>query len=365
MILLLFYSCSKSEQAMSDALNKSLKAWELAKVKHGDAEDKGVDLNASGHLPSISKKLQKRLVSQLSHPPDPSSQAGVTNAKLLQELQSGAQSSAPPLPSVDDDSGENVKGKNVLLKLTKSRGNAYFMTRTGETSVASHKSHGGQTGFASLADVHLPTYERMEKLKGVSSMSVTSEVISDRSHGMHRESMDTSSILNIDDPPNPSLVFDLSAKDVPAAIANARTGIADDVSLPSLFPPSDVLESQKRSRKKRRARVTSALLLSKAKSTEGSIPLPLVSQEQDRRPFFYYNGRRESSFIEPTISLWSKHARSAGDTPRDRAIKSLTIAESLKDKRWLSKVRIALNMTSNPLKRNILKVRSNKQAFVI
>ena len=112
--------------------------------------------------------------------------------------------------------------------------------------------------------------------------------------------------------------------------------------------------------------MTSALLLSKAKASEGAIPLPLISTEQDRRPFFYYNGKRGDAVIDPTISTWSRHSRSAGTTPRERAIKSLSVANTFKEKPWLGQVRIALRIAANPTKRNVRRLRSaSKRTFAI
>jgi hypothetical protein len=100
--------------------------------------------------------------------------------------------------------------------------------------------------------------------------------------------------------------------------------------------------------------VSSSVLLSKAKSSEGAIPLPLVSQEQDRRPFFYYNGMREDDLVEPAVACWSKHVSdNAGTTPRERAIRSLTVANTFKDKTWLAQVQIALRLATNPTKRAV------------
>ena len=112
--------------------------------------------------------------------------------------------------------------------------------------------------------------------------------------------------------------------------------------------------TNKKKKKLAPGRVPSAVLLSKAKASEGSIPLPLISQEQDRRPFFYYNGQREDDLIEPTIENWSKYVpKDVGETPRERAIKFMTVANTFKDKPWLGQVRIALKLAANPTKRNV------------
>ncbi|KAK6968208.1 protein ankub1, partial [Biomphalaria glabrata] len=84
--------------------------------------------------------------------------------------------------------------------------------------------------------------------------------------------------------------------------------------------------------KKKKERLSDAMLLSKAKSSEGGLPLPLVSNEQARRPFFYHHGQREDELVESTLGLVSKYR---GDTSRERAIKSLTLAKTFTGKPWL------------------------------
>ncbi|KAK0069009.1 protein ANKUB1 [Biomphalaria pfeifferi] len=102
--------------------------------------------------------------------------------------------------------------------------------------------------------------------------------------------------------------------------------------------------------KKKKERLSDAMLLSKAKSSEGGLPLPLVSHEQARRPFFYHHGQREDELVESTLGLVSKYR---GDTSRERAIKSLTLAKTFTGKPWLGQVRVALNLTNNNLRRTM------------
>lgn len=132
--------------------------------------------------------------------------------------------------------------------------------------------------------------------------------------------------------------------------------------------PEEIEEEDKKTtsrtakKKVRRNRVSSALLLSKAKSSEGAIPLPLISNEQDRRPFFYHVGMREDEIVDATLDLVTKYR---GNTSRDRAIQSLTVANAFAGKPWLGQVRLALNLTSNSLKHNVQrlrKVREKKQS---
>ena len=124
--------------------------------------------------------------------------------------------------------------------------------------------------------------------------------------------------------------------------------MVDDDRAPS---PSGTVKTQntQSSRKSRkRKRITSAVLLSQAKAAEGAVPLPLISQENQTRPFFYHNGKREEDLVIPMMDLVCKHQ---GNSSRDRAIKSLTIANSFKEKPWLTQVRMALSLTSQSIKR--------------
>ncbi|XP_061198377.1 uncharacterized protein LOC133206413 [Saccostrea echinata] len=114
-------------------------------------------------------------------------------------------------------------------------------------------------------------------------------------------------------------------------------------------PPSSPTETNKTDKKNRkRKRITSAALISQAKAAEGAVPLPMISQENQSRPFFYHNGLREEDVVNPMMDLVTKHQ---GCTARDRAIKSLTIANSFKEKPWLTQVRMALSLTSQSIKR--------------
>lgn len=124
---------------------------------------------------------------------------------------------------------------------------------------------------------------------------------------------------------------------------------------PPLSPKSVGGKSQALSEKssekkgKKRKRMSSAILLSKAKAaSEGAIPLPLVSTENISRPFFYHNGQREEDVVQPIIDLVSKYQ---GVSSRDRAIKSLTIANTFKEKAWLNQIRMAMTLTENSIKR--------------
>jgi hypothetical protein len=113
--------------------------------------------------------------------------------------------------------------------------------------------------------------------------------------------------------------------------------------------PTETNKTFKSDRKNRkRKRITSAALITQAKAAEGAVPLPMISQENQSRPFFYHNGMREDDVVNPMMDLVTRHQ---GSTARDRAIKSLTIANSFKEKPWLTQVRMALSLTSQSIKR--------------
>lgn len=101
---------------------------------------------------------------------------------------------------------------------------------------------------------------------------------------------------------------------------------------------------------RKRKRLTSALLISQTKATDGAVPLPLISTENMSRPFFYWNGLREEDYVMPFLDQVTKHK---GANSRERAIKSLTIANSFKEKPWLAQVRMAMSLTSQSLRRTM------------
>lgn len=101
---------------------------------------------------------------------------------------------------------------------------------------------------------------------------------------------------------------------------------------------------------RKRKRLTSALLISQAKASDGAVPLPLISTENTSRPFFYWNGLREEDYVTPFLDQVTKHK---GADSRERAIKSLTIANTFKEKPWLAQVRMALSLTSLSLRRSM------------
>ncbi|XP_059141688.1 uncharacterized protein LOC131929467 isoform X2 [Physella acuta] len=141
------------------------------------------------------------------------------------------------------------------------------------------------------------------------------------------------------------------SRDVPKnGKPNIDPAVVSGVSQMGSDVTDDASSQGRQSRRRRRGKISNAMLLSRAKSSEGPIPLPLISHEQARRPFFYHQGQREEEFLEKTLKLVSKYK---GDSSRERAIKTLTMANSFKGKPWLSQVRVALSVSNNSLKRSV------------
>lgn len=115
-------------------------------------------------------------------------------------------------------------------------------------------------------------------------------------------------------------------------------------------------------KKKRSRRRSSVVALNQAQGGEAAIPLPVQSTETDRRPFFYHNGMREEDIVEPTMDLVAKYT---GTSSRDRAIRSLSIANSFEKKPWLTQVRIALALTSSTVKRDVGHLKTSQRKNVL
>lgn len=108
---------------------------------------------------------------------------------------------------------------------------------------------------------------------------------------------------------------------------------------------------------KRRKKVTSAMLVQQQGNKggpEGAVPLPVVSSEHDLRPFFYHNGTREEDILLPVMRAVANYQ---GTDARDRAVKSLAIASTFKEKPWLMQVRMAMSLTASTLKRDVANLR--------
>lgn len=113
------------------------------------------------------------------------------------------------------------------------------------------------------------------------------------------------------------------------------------VSTDDPLPRIDKFSTSKR-RPRRSFRVT------KVKTADG-----FISQGKCRRPFFYHQGLREDELVDSALEIVAKHR---GDSSHERAVRSMTLANSFSEKPWLGQVRLALNVTSNSLKRSLQEV---------
>lgn len=106
----------------------------------------------------------------------------------------------------------------------------------------------------------------------------------------------------------------------------------------------------------KKKKITSAMLVQQGNkaSAEGAVPLPVISSERDLRPFFYHNGVREGDIVIPMMNLMKQYQ---GFDARERAVKSLAIANTFKEKPWLMQVRMAMSLTSSTLKREVTNLR--------
>ncbi|GFR68252.1 protein ANKUB1 [Elysia marginata] len=264
--------------------------------------------------------------------------------RLMSQAQQSIASEQPPAKAADKPADVPVRARadrdsltgtknSVVNKLIKSSKNAYFMSSTPSKSQAS----GIVLPPAGVGNSQPPPpSERSEK----PTLSIYSDhSVTDGGQTTQR------GIL-------PGTWKSLTARSATSASSSAEEAGGDD-------EEKKTTARRAAGRKKRRARVSSALLLSKAKSSEGSIPLPLISHEQDRRPFFYHVGHNEDNMVESALELVSKYR--GGDSSRERAIQSLTMANTFRDKPWLGQVRVALNLTSNSLKRNVRRLQVRKK----
>ena len=101
-------------------------------------------------------------------------------------------------------------------------------------------------------------------------------------------------------------------------------------------------------KKKKTQSVKSALFLKKARTGDGAIPLPMVSVENNPRPFVSKN----DDFAQTTLEVYEKYR---GLRSRDYAIKCLTLANSFKEKPWLKQVHQAMDIASQGVRRVIAK----------
>lgn len=113
------------------------------------------------------------------------------------------------------------------------------------------------------------------------------------------------------------------------------------------------IEKSRKRKLDKEKKLASALLVSK--SIDNTVPLPAISNEQNRRPFFYYSGDREDQLIASTLMPYDRHR---GSKARDTAIQSLAIATTFKHKPWLGQVRMAMNLTSQAVRRDMALLQS-------
>ena len=117
----------------------------------------------------------------------------------------------------------------------------------------------------------------------------------------------------------------------------------------SKAPEMDAESTASTARKKRERSIKSAVRMAKARNADGSIPLPMSSQNHNPRPF-YHIGLGED-VIEKTIQEWKAANQASG---RERAIETLSKAQSFKERPWLGQIRQALLMTNKGVRRSIL-----------
>ena len=99
-------------------------------------------------------------------------------------------------------------------------------------------------------------------------------------------------------------------------------------------------------KRKRRPDLTSDVLLAKARTTDGSMALPMVSHDVPR-PFV------KASEEDITRQTMSHYERYRGIKSRDYAIKCLSVANSFKDKPWLHQVRQAMAIASQGVRKTV------------
>lgn len=106
----------------------------------------------------------------------------------------------------------------------------------------------------------------------------------------------------------------------------------------------------------KKKKLNSAMLVQHGNKSraDGTVALPVINNEHDLRPFFYYNGTRESDIVNPLMKLVCQYQ---GTDARDRAVKSLAIANTFKEKPWLMQIRMAMRLTSSTLKREVTNLR--------
>jgi len=108
--------------------------------------------------------------------------------------------------------------------------------------------------------------------------------------------------------------------------------------------------TKSRSEEKKERMVISAMKKAKVKNDAYSIPLPLINTENTTRPYMQHCKSKENDPALSTLALYEKYR---GLKSRDYAIKCLSIASNFKDKPWLQQVRLAMDLTSQEVKKRV------------
>ncbi|CAG5121697.1 unnamed protein product [Candidula unifasciata] len=143
------------------------------------------------------------------------------------------------------------------------------------------------------------------------------------------------------------LSFGSRRKNRRASKLKSQTVPSETASTDEIFLEEKISMASKKRKKRYR---TPSAVSPRINTTRSSMQLPLGSFERSPRPFFYHQGVREDELIEAALRLV---ARYKGDSSRERAIKSLSLANSFSEMPWLCRVRLALNVTWRSLQRSL------------
>lgn len=105
-------------------------------------------------------------------------------------------------------------------------------------------------------------------------------------------------------------------------------------------------------KKKQERAIRSAVLLAKAKTENGPVPLPLISVETVKKPHFYGRNKNDGFVVTGTLNTYAKYR---GTRARDYAIRCLGMANTFKEKPWLQQVQLAMNFCAQNVKRATLR----------
>ncbi|XP_067948917.1 uncharacterized protein [Watersipora subatra] len=109
-------------------------------------------------------------------------------------------------------------------------------------------------------------------------------------------------------------------------------------------------KGKSKTEEKKERMVISAMKKAKVKTVEYSIPLPLINTENNVRPYLQHCKSKET---DPALTTLALYERYRGLKSRDYAIKCLSIASNFKDKPWLQQVRLAMDLTSQDVKKRV------------